>query len=828
MKNEKTDQKKKKVTKKNVFKRLLFTILIIVLISSVAMGGVVLAMIKTAPNLDINEFLKLDEPSTLYDDSQKFMDEYITSQRRINISIDKVPIDLKDAFISIEDSRFESHPGIDLKRLGGAIFNDIKIKLNGSKQSLQGASTITQQLVKYRIFLEDSIENRTSIKRKVQEIYLSLKLEKVLTKPQILEAYMNTIYLGGNAHGVEAASQQYFGKSTKDLSLKQIAFIASAAQNPSLSYTLASKAYKTKEVFESNRTKAVLESMYKDNKINKKQFDLAMAEVLKFNFSKKDANKMNYEYFSRPVFLQVAEDLMKTYNISKKEAYSKLMYDGVKIYTTMNKDMQDASQSLIDAPLQSSQKNLQAACVVMDYRTGEVKTIIGGRGGEGPMSYNRAASLDFLKAPGSSIKPLTVYGPAIDSKIATASTIIEDSPVPEDIGKKYVPSGQPSFNPRNSPLGYKGYLTLRDCLKYSVNVAAVKIVDMISLNTSVSYGEKFGLQLDKADKASMAAMSLGQLDGGDYEGTNPLTMAAAYGVFGNNGNRTAPRLYTKAIDRNGKVLLQSKVDAKPVLSPQSAYIMYDLLQGPVGPGGTGTNAAFGDMPVRGKTGTSSDLKNLWFVGLTPYYSAAVWIGTDKGDEIEGLYSNDAALLWGNIMKKAHTNLPVKNIERPSGISSSSVSKDSGDIPTDLTYADPRGNRVYSELFIDGTQPTTLDSIHVEANVTRNPSGKYVLASESTPPGKIETKVFIKRNYAPNAFLEDSVFVLPTEVDTFSRNIIVPPVKDTPVKTAPVETPPVKNAPVKTAPVETPPVKNTPVETPPVKTPPTEGNDVITP
>ena len=377
---------------------------------------------------------------------------------------------------------------------------------------------------------------------------------------------------------------------------------------------------------------------------------------------------MNYEYFSRPAILQVAKDLMKEYNISNKEAYSMLMYDGVKIYTTMNRGIQESSQKTIDASVHG---DIQAASVVMDYHTGEVKSIIGGRSDNSPMSYNRAASEDFLRAPGSSIKPLTVYSPAIDSKIATASTIIEDSPVPAAVG----------YNPKNSPDEYKGYLTLRDCLKYSVNVAAVKIENMIGIKTGAAYGEKFGLQLDNVDKTSMAAMSLGQLDGGEYNGTNPLTMAAAYGVFGNSGNRSTSRLYTKVVDRTGKVLLETKLETTPVISPQTAYIMYDLLGGPVGTGGTGTNAVFSDMPVRGKTGTSSNSKDLWFVGLTPYYSSAVWIGTDKADQIKGIGSNGAASLWGKIMKAAHTSLPVKNIEMPSGISPLSVSKDSGDVPS---------------------------------------------------------------------------------------------------------------------------------------------------
>jgi penicillin-binding protein 1A len=813
MNNNKTTQKKKKVSGWKIFRTIVFTIFFITLIISVAVGGVVLAMVKTAPSLDINEFLKLDEPSIILDDADKKIDEYITSERRVNISIDKVPNNLKDAFISIEDFRFAEHPGIDVKRLGGAIFNDIKIKITGSDQSLQGASTITQQLVKYRMFLEDSMNNRTSIKRKIQEMTLSLQLEKVLSKDQILETYLNTIFLGGRAHGIEAAAQQYFGKSINKLSLKQYAFIASTAQNPTFSYSLTTTAYNDKKVFTSARTNAVLANMFKYGKINKEQLDLAMAEELKFNFSTTDANKMNYEYFSRPVITQVTEDLMKKYSISKEEAQSRLMYDGLQIHSTMNTTMQNASQKLIDEAINSNKNEnpeLQASTVIVDYHTGEVKTIIGGSSGQGPMTYNRAASNSFLKAPGSTIKPLTVYGPAIDTKLATASTVIEDSPLSDALAKELGGNNGP-WNLKNSPNKYRGYTTLRDCLKYSINIAAAKIVHDIGLNTSVAYGEKFGLQLDKDDTSSISAMSLGQLDGGDYAGTNPLTMASAYGVFGNNGMRSAPRLYTEVIDRTGKVLLQTTYDPKPVLSPQSAYIMYDLLKGPVTSGGTGTNAVFSDMPVRGKTGTSSDSKNLWFVGLTPYYSSAVWIGTDNGfDSIKKMGgSNGAAGVWSKVMKSAHASLPVKDIEKPSGISSYSVSKDSGNIPSDLTNKDPRGNRIYSELFINGTQPKTFDTIHVEAKVIKDPtSGKYVLASEFSPPELVESRVFIRRDYKPKVTLLDAAYVLPTAVDTFSKEIIIPPVEP-PVVEPPVVEPPVVEPPVVDPPVVDPPVTDKP-------------------
>jgi len=770
-----TEVKKKKPTKKKktkIFKVIYITLLILILSAFAIGSGIIMAMVKTAPELNIDTFLSDKETSILYDNSGHKMDEYISEQRRIAITIDKAPENLKNAFISIEDERFKTHHGIDFKRLVGSQIQNVKILTKMSKGSVAGASTITQQLVKYKLFLEESLNNRISIKRKVQEMYLALEIEKKLSKDQILEAYMNTIFLGRNSHGVEAAANLYFNKSVSDLSLKQCAFLAGAAQNPSLSYGNAYAAFEKGEPFDSPRTKLVLGKMLETGAINQADYEKALAEPLTFTFSEKPLNKMKYEWFSRTVVNEVKKDLMKTYGITEGEALERLNNGGLQIHTTMDTRIQESTQTIIDKSL-PSYKELQAAAVIVDYIKGEVKAIVGGRGEQPALAYNRAASNEYLRAPGSSIKPLTVYAPAIDTKKLTAGSVLEDAPFPKNIGTKYTKPGEKVWTPNNWDFKFSGYTTIRDAVKFSKNAIAAKVVDQIGLQTSVKYGEKFGLQLDSTDKSALSAISLGQLDGGDYKGTNPITMAQAYGTFGNQGMMTKARTYLKVTDKSGKVILEPKFESTQILSPQAAYIMWDLLKEPVyGAGGTGPAAKFGDMPVRGKTGTSENYKDISFAGLTPYYSGYVWMGYDDYRELDRSIrsSSNTAALWSKIMKEAHKGLAVKDLQRPNGIISVSISRDSGTLPTELTKRDPRGYRIYSELFISGSQPTTLDDIHVEAEVVKGADGKYYLATEFTPKDKIEKRVFIKREHKYDVKLGDDEYVLPTEKDPY-----IPPV-----------------------------------------------------
>ncbi|HEY8890679.1 MAG TPA: transglycosylase domain-containing protein [Clostridium sp.] len=660
-----------------VLKTTLLTILSIFVIGMVASAGVVLAIIKTSPPLDINQILDLNQTSIIYDDKGNVMDDVITTGingqvvKRTDVSLEDTSSYLGPAFIAIEDQRFRQHGGVDYKGVIRAVLLDVQNKLLHTNKSTQGASTLTQQLIKNRLFLEDSLSNRLDYKRKIQEAYLAIELEKSMPKDNILEAYMNTIYLGGNAYGVEAAAYQYFSKTSKNLTLVESAFIAGIAQSPSGFYPFSTAAEKNPDIY-LNKTKLVLSKMYETNSISKKEYDDAINSIKTNNivFTRPNVNldRYTYESFSRPVVKQIKADLMAQYNYSDSQVTNLLMSGGIKIYSTMNKDLQLKSQKIVDEdPIfnkanNTSKNTIQSSAVILDYHNGEVKSIIGGRGELPPNSYNRAVDdINFPRSTGSSIKPLTVYGAAIDSKLATGDTIIDDSPLSPEIANKYKDDNGIPYNPSddNKPMGP---ITIRSAIATSQNLVAVKLEDQIGVDTGYAYAQKFGLSVTSADK-NIATMSLGQFHGGQ----TPLLMAAAYGVFGNSGMYASPRLYTKVVDKTGKILLETNYTTKKTLEPDSAYIMYDLLKGPVSPGGTGPSAKYGDMPVAGKTGTATDLKDLWFCGLTPYYSAAVWIGNDDYKKFYNLTSNDSALIWGKLMKEANANLPIKDITPPAGL-----------------------------------------------------------------------------------------------------------------------------------------------------------------
>ena len=664
---------KKKVKSKHRILKVIILSMFLVIVVSV---GLVFAIIKSAPALDTNQILDLNQTSVIYDDKGIAMDDVITTDengqvsKRTDVTLDNTSPYLGQAFIAIEDERFRQHGGIDLKGITRAVFVDVQNKIFHSAKSTQGASTLTQQLIKSRLFLEDSLNNRLDYKRKIQEAYLAIELEKSMSKDDILDAYMNTIFLGGNAYGVEAASYQYFSKTSKDLTIVESAFIAGMAQSPSGSYPFSTSAKKNPNIY-INKTKLVLSKMYETNSISKKDYDDAVSSIKnnKIVFTRPNTNldKYAFESFSIPVVSQIKSDLMTQYNYTNAQVMTLLMSGGLKIYTTMDRSLQSKSQEILNEDAifnkayNTSSHALESSAVILDYHTGQVKSIIGGRGEQPPRSYNRAVdAVNFPRSTGSSIKPLTVYAAAIDSEKATANTIVDDSPLSTETSNKYESNGVPyTPNDDNQP---RGPITMYSAIKTSQNLAAVNLEDKIGISTGYAYAQKFGLSVTSADK-NIATMALGQFHGGQ----TPLLMAAAYGVFGNSGMYAKPRLYTKIVDRTGKILLSTSYTTKEVLTPQNAYTMYDLLKGPVSAGGTGPNAQYGDMPVAGKTGTATDAKDLWFCGLTPYYSAAIWIGNDDAKKFYNLSSNDAALVWGKLMKVANANLPIKDITPPEGV-----------------------------------------------------------------------------------------------------------------------------------------------------------------
>lgn len=775
-KKEKKKLKKKTSKTKKFFKYFFLISLFLIITVFMMFGGYVYSIINNAPPLDVTSILKLNQPTILLDDKGEFMDNVITEEQRFVVESNAIPDNLKNAFIAIEDERFYSHKGIDVKRIIGAMVTNFKNKLLG-KSGIHGASTLTQQLLKNTV-----LTNEISINRKVKEMFLAINLEENLSKDEILTAYLNTIPMGGHQYGVEAASTRFFNKNVKDLSLVECAYLAGLTQAPTSYDALSEKNKKDPSIY-LNRTKTVLQKMHELGYITKENYSNAISDLdnrkLTFNPSNR-TQEITYEWFTRPAIIQVKEDLKNKYKYSDEEVNKLIINGGLRIYTTMDKALQDNIQKIIDDPnnykeafskakgyketLKDNVPELQAAASIVDYRSGEVKALVGGRGEQKPKSLNRA--YNDLRPTGSSSKPLTVYAPTIDLKVMGAGSVINDSPFSSDFLKNYNYKEQP----QNENRQYRGYLTLREALKISDNVAALKIVDEVGLKNSLEYGHKFGLIYNNESANSLSALALGQFDNSpsDRDGGNVYKMANAFGAFGNNGIKTDSKLYSRVEDASGKVILEASPNKTNVISPQTAYILYDMLKEPVN--GSARAAKFGNIPVAGKTGTTSDNKDYWFSGLTPYYSAAVWIGYDMPTTMKGWSGKIAAPLWGKIMSVAHNNLEYKEIESPSGISKIAVCKDSGHLPTALCNADPRGGRVYTDYFIEGSAPNQLCSVHVKATINSS-NGK--LANNNTPPSLRQERVFItKSNYYSGT--HDAKYVLPTIQDDTSPQPIIGP------------------------------------------------------
>ncbi|MDU7454266.1 transglycosylase domain-containing protein [Clostridium saudiense] len=765
-KNTKKSLKKKPSKIKRFFKYFFLTILILGLLIGVVGVGYVVAVIKTTPSLDVNAIYNLNQPSVLYDDKGEFIDDLPSTEIRYIISYDEMPQNLINAYIAIEDERFMSHGGIDIKRILGAAARDVMVIL-GKQNGIHGASTITQQLIKNTILSSEAASESSSIdriNRKIKEIVLAVQLDKELSKEEIIRTYLNTIPLSGHIYGVEAASRYFFGKHAEDLTLLECAYIAGITQAPTTysAYNTGASNYPNGYI---NRTKTVLSKMLELGYISQEDFDVAYAdaEANNFNFKKLNTDsQVNHEWFVYPAVEQVKEDLIEKYKYTEDEVEKLLVNGGLKIYTTLNVEMQNAVQEILndrsnlqvdDTSVDETDSDgvplLQASATIIDYKTGQVKVLIGGRGNQPPTSLNRAYF--DLKSIGSTTKPLTVYGPAIDTKLITAGTPLDDTSVSDEILKKY---NFGSVVPKNANGSMAGYVTAREALTYSKNLTSIKTVDMLGLDTSLDYGEKSGLKY-ASESHTMSALALGQFEQpiGNRDGGNTTILASAYGAFGNNGVRYEPILYTRVEDASGNVLLEKEPETINLFSPQTSYIIYDILKG------SSSSAEFSDIPVAGKTGTTNSSDNFWFAGLTPYYSGSVWIGYDNPKRMSGK-SSSAASLFGKIMAVAHEGLEYKDIDAPSGLVQAKVCKDSGKSPTDLCYEDQRGNRVKTEYFIKGTEPKSVCDVHVSVAVN---SSNNKLATENTPASLLVNKVFIKKpNANPNA--DDYPFVVPTQED----------------------------------------------------------------
>lgn len=654
---------------------------------------------------------------------------FLDSENRIWVKLDDIPKNLQNAAIAIEDKRFKTHHGVDWIRTIGAI----RYTLTGS--SVQGGSTITQQMLK-----NATGDNQNTVKRKVVEIYRALQFEKEHDKDEILEMYLNLMYMGGSCYGVQTAADTYFGKDVADLSLAECASLIAITNNPSMFDPLISDWTRQKN---RERQGDVLDAMLEQGKIDRAAYDAAMNEEVVFsdgytilgNFvgekprqsdaaetaEEPAAPRGNNSYFTDQVIDDVVEALCQKYGYDAKTAEIKV-FSGCKIYTTQNYEYQRICQDVFEntdyaSYTDSSGVPLQAAITLVDPFTGEVLAMVGGTGvKQGDRIWNWATE---TRQCGSAIKPLSTYAPALDDGTITAASVIDDYPI--------LLNGRPY--PDNASGTYGGLTTVQQAVARSLNTCAVNV--NIAYGTTKSYNfmtEKLGFTtLTAIDSQQVGNMALGGLS----EGVTTEQMAAAYGAFINDGIYTKPYTFYKVEDASGKVLLENEVKSNVAMKATTAYLMRELLRGVMG--ATGYEANFSGMAIGGKTGTTNDERDRYFVGITPYYAAAVWCGYESNERIH-IYGNPAANLWRQAMSQIHQGLDNPGFHSATGLTTVQVCADSGLLASEACSHDLRGSRVRTVAVAADTAPTEVCTMHKMVKYCTE--GKH-LATEFCPADKVQ-------------------------------------------------------------------------------------------
>ncbi len=663
LQKEKRKQKNKK--KRAAFKKFILWFFVIAVIAAVAFVVMVVRDLEITFGDSMNT-LDLKLTSVVYSKNPKTEEweeyEYLSSEgNRIWADIDVIPNYLEDAFIAIEDQRFISHNGVDWKRTFGAVYHEIF-----SGGSSYGGSSITQQLVKNL-----TGERDRKYTRKFKEIIRALILERKLSKQQILELYLNSIYLGQGCNGVESASQMYFNKSVNELSIAEAASIAGITQYPALYDPFQNK----EKNIEKQRT--VLGKMLELGFITKEDYDEAMAEELKFRKGDTYSNT-SQSYFVDQVVEELIDDLCDEYGYSEAFAAQMVYNGGLKIYATVNKEAQEYAESVFEKenciPRVSGDVQPEAAMVITEPSTGHVKVIVGGRGKK-TLSRGLNRATQTKRQPGSAIKPLAVYAPALDLGLISPDTIVTDEPININ-----------GWQPKNHYSGFRGPMTVRNAVNVSANIPAIEVLQKVTIDKSFDYMTSklnFTTLVDSkvingqtySDK-NLASLALGGLT----DGVTVLEMSAAYAVFPNDGMYNEPITYTRVEDNVGKTVLDNEQFSGNAFKSSTAYLTNQLLEGVV-TSGTAAGSRISGMSTGGKTGTTDGDTDRWFVGYTPYYSAAVWVGYDTSKSLPSFSANPALTLWKNVMSHIHTGLKAKQFNRPSGMTRASVCSVTGLLST---------------------------------------------------------------------------------------------------------------------------------------------------
>jgi penicillin-binding protein 1A len=739
------------------FQLLIYALLVLGIAGIGAVVGIAKAYTDTAPVLDVGKIQNQDLTSFIYDGNGNLITTFAGAENRVWATIDEIPVDLQHAIVAIEDSRFYTHNGVDVKRIVGAFFSNV------GSDATQGGSTITQQLIKNTLG-----SSERTYKRKIQEAWLSMQLEAQYKseypdnyKGMILEAYLNTIPLGESDYGVKTAAQDYFGKSLDQLTLRECAMLAGLTQSPYLYDPRLNMYTRNRMDITDKRTNTVLMCMYEQGFIDKAQYESALNETVSIRQTSSRTQMYDMPYFIEYALEDIKTHLLKARGLedtpeNRGKIDTELRTGGYKIYLTVDPDIQktvedtlynwdkypkmqyskDTTQTVSNGANGFTQiQQPQAAAVVLDYHTGELKAVVGGR--QQPTSKRTLNRAYQSRMPvGSCIKPIAVYGPAIDMGMSPASIIYN---IPAPVAGWKDKNGVDIYPKNYSGDPFTGATPMRQGLIHSYNVVAARLLmDDVGLDKAYDTLMKLGIKQTSSNniKKDGPGLALGT------SGITPVEMTAAYGALGNKGEYIEPLSFSKIVDSKGNTVLDAEqVRVKTqVFKASTAWMMIDMMKDVITKG-TGTKAKLSGMTVAGKTGTNSDYRGVSFCALTPYYSAEVWVGSDA---YAPLYKGatggkDAAPLWKAFMQKIHTDKGLKNKEIISdtaaslGIEKATVCGVSGLLVTEDCQKDTLYPPV-TDWFLKGTVPTEPCNMHYPMSVCQF-SGK--LATPFCPQDQVE-------------------------------------------------------------------------------------------
>ena len=724
------NKKRKQHPKLKLFLKIL---LIIFLLFCVAGAGIVSAMMFGLFGNDFEitkeELIVGNSNTIVLDKDGNEIANLSTDENRKTISLSEMSPYLPKAYIAIEDKRFYSHSGVDIKRTAGAILGAV------TGNSSYGGSSITQQLVK-NITKDKARSGLAGVVRKMKEWSKAVQVERMISKDQILELYLNIIFVGGNElHGVELGSQYYFNKSAKDLSLAQCAFLAGINNSPN-SYSPYDTSLDQEKAgnLRKERTLTVLKEMKTQGMIeNEDEYNAAVKEVEDgLKFEKGYSGTSSYSYHTAETVKQVIKQVMEEKNISEDLAKNYVYGSGLTIYSTEDQKVQarvEEEFAKTKYQIKGREKNkngelkndhTQAGMVIIDNQTNQVVAVGGSLGEQKTTGWNRGTQL--TRQTGSSMKPLADIVPGLQERVITAATIYDDAIT--DFGGGYKPKDY------NNP---KGYINIRSCIRTSQNIPMVKVMMELTPKKSIEYLKKMGITTLDDTKDANPALSIGGLS----KGISPLEMAGAYASIANDGVYTAPIFFTKVVDSSGNTVLTANQEKTRVISEQNAYLTRSIVSEPTKSGGTATYCAIPGMETCAKTGSTDDYVDRWLCGFTPYYTAACWFGYDNDQEPlkvgKTTYSvdgrNPAGQLWSSIMKDIHKGLANKNFNKPStGLVQKTICKYTGGVATSSC------TNTYTETFTTDNVPENCQGHGTQKICTE--SGK--VANEYCPADKVKT------------------------------------------------------------------------------------------